>query len=91
MRKIRRIHTADTVRRDGSIDKDEQMNDAINDTAEAATTRPSLLRGLWLALALSLVFLAVSAVQSAATFLSRISGSMMTAATGADLVRPGGS
>src|SRR5688572_14805218 len=40
-------------------------------------------RGLWLAFALSIAFLVVSAVQSATTFLSRIVGSSMTAATGA--------
>jgi hypothetical protein len=39
------------------------------------------VRGLWLALGLSLSFMAMSAVQSAATFLSRIRGSVMTAAT----------
>jgi len=53
-----------------------------NDTAGEAATRSSLVRGLWLALALSLGFLAVSAVQSTATFLSRITGSIMIAATG---------
>ena len=58
-----------------------KVNVATNDAADRTTTRSSLVRGLWLALGLSLSLMAVSAVQSAATFLSRIRGSVMTAAT----------
>jgi hypothetical protein len=42
-----------------------------------------LRRGFWLALSLALVFLAGTAVQSAATLSWRVRGSLMTAATGA--------
>ena len=54
--------------------------DDVN-SARATIVHSSLARGLWLAFALSIAFLVVSAVQSAGTFLSRIVGSSMTAAT----------
>ena len=41
-----------------------------------------LRRGLWLALALGLLFLAGTAVQSVATLLFRMQGDVMKAATG---------
>ena len=60
-----------------------RMKIAADDTTEATAASPRLMRGLWLALALSLAFLAASAVQSTATYLSRITSSTMRAATDA--------
>ena len=60
-----------------------EMNVATNNTADGNMTSSPRVRGLWLALGFSIAFLAASAVQSAATFLSRVSNSVMTAATNA--------
>jgi arylsulfatase A-like enzyme len=57
------------------------MNDEMNSVGLDRSSGPPFRRGLWLAFALSIAFLVVSAVQSANTFFSRIVGSSMTAAT----------
>src|SRR5687768_3893166 len=62
-----------------NADENHEMT-VHGDIGRAGTSSPQV-RSLWLAFALSIAFLVVSALQSAHSFYSRIVGSSMMAAT----------